>query len=116
VTRTNPLANDDMRRTLPRFQGDNLDRNLELVATLEEIAAARHCQPSQLALAWLLAQGSDIVPIPGTKRRTYLESNASAVDIHLTTNDLNTLDQAFRPDAAIGDRYPPEMMRWVDRA
>src|SRR5262245_7834519 len=116
VTATNTLSSDDMRRTLPRFQSENLDRNLKLVATLEEIAAARRCQPSQLALAWLLTQGSDIVPIPGTKRRTYLESNAAAVDIDLTPNDLNTLDQAFRLDAAIGDRYPPEMMRWLDRA
>src|SRR5262245_60259801 len=84
VTRTNTLANDDMRRTLPRFHGDNLDRNLKLVTTLEQLAAAKPCTPSQVALAWLLAQGQDIVPIPGTKRRTYLESNAAAASIHLT--------------------------------
>jgi aryl-alcohol dehydrogenase-like predicted oxidoreductase len=116
VTGSNTFSNDDMRRTLPRFQGENLDRNLQLVARLEQMAAARHCTPSQLALAWLLAQGDDIVPIPGTKRRTYLESNAAAIDIHLTEDDRRALDQAFQPDAAAGDRYPPDMMKWVDRA
>jgi aryl-alcohol dehydrogenase-like predicted oxidoreductase len=116
VTGSDTLSNDDMRRTLPRFQGENLDRNLQLVARLEQMAAARHCTPSQLALAWLLAQGDDIVPIPGTKRRTYLESNAAAIDIHLTEDDRRALDQAFQPDAAAGDRYPPDMMKWVDRA
>jgi aryl-alcohol dehydrogenase-like predicted oxidoreductase len=116
VTATETLSNDDMRKTLPRFQGENLDRNLALVAHLEKIAAAKHCTASQLALAWLLAQGSDIVPIPGTKRRTYLESNAAAVNIRLTEDERRTLDQAFPPNAVAGDRYPPEMMRWVDRA
>jgi aryl-alcohol dehydrogenase-like predicted oxidoreductase len=116
VTGTDKLSSDDMRRTLPRFQGENLDRNRTLVASLEQLAAAKHCSPSQLALAWLLAQGPDIVPIPGTKRRTYLESNAASVKIHLTEDDRRQLEQAFQPDAAAGDRYPPEMMRWVDRA
>jgi aryl-alcohol dehydrogenase-like predicted oxidoreductase len=115
VTGTDTLSNDDMRRTLPRFQGDNLDRNLALVASLEQLAAAKQCTPSQLALAWLLDQGHDIVPIPGTKRRTYLESNAAAASIQLTDSDLKTLDTAFQPNAAAGDRYPAEMMRWVDR-
>src|SRR5205823_3189696 len=78
VTTSEQFATDDMRRTLPRFQGENLDQNLKLVATLEQLAADKACTPSQLALAWLLAQGPDIVPIPGTKRRTYLESNAAA--------------------------------------
>ena len=116
VTKSVSLSSDDMRRTLPRFQGENLDRNLNLVARLEEIAAARQCTASQLALAWILAQGEDIVPIPGTKRRIYLESNAAAVDIHLSDTDRRELDEAFRPDAVAGDRYPPEMMRLVDRA
>jgi aryl-alcohol dehydrogenase-like predicted oxidoreductase len=115
VTGTDTLSNDDMRRTLPRFQGGNLDRNLALVASLEQFAAAKQCTPSQLALAWLLAQGEDIVPIPGTKRRTYLESNAAAASIQLTDSDLKALDNAFQPNAAVGDRYPAEMMRWVDR-
>ena len=115
VTDAAKLANDDMRRTLPRFQGENLKRNLELVTKLEQTAAARHCTAPQLALAWLLAQREDIVPIPGTKRRIYLESNASALKIHLTEQDVRALDQIFSPEAAAGDRYPPEMMRWVDR-
>jgi len=116
VTDATKLANDDMRRTLPRFQGENLKWNLELVTQLERSAAAWHCTAPQLALAWLLAQRGDIVPIPGTKRRTYLESNAAALKIHLTDEDVRTLDQIFSPEAAAGDRYPPEMMRWVDRA
>ena len=116
VTATDSLSTDDMRRTLPRFQGDNLDRNLTLVAALQRLAAVKQCTPSQLALAWLLAQGEDIVPIPGTKRRAYLESNAAAVMMHLSEGDLATLDRAFQPDAAAGDRYPAELMRWVDRA
>jgi aryl-alcohol dehydrogenase-like predicted oxidoreductase len=115
VTGTDTLSNDDMRRTLPRFQGGNLDRNLALVASLEQLAAAKQCTPSQLALAWLLAQGEDIVPIPGTKRRTYLESNAAAASLQLTDSDLQALNNAFQPNAAVGDRYPAEMMRWVDR-
>jgi len=116
VTGAAKFSDDDMRRSLPRFQGENLDQNLKLVAHLEQMAAARQCTPSQLALAWLLAQGDDIVPIPGTKRRTYLESNAAAVNIHLTEEDRRAIDRAFQPDAAAGDRYPPNMMRWVDRA
>jgi aryl-alcohol dehydrogenase-like predicted oxidoreductase len=116
VTSDAKLSSDDMRRELPRFQGANLDRNLNLVARLEQLAAARQCTPSQLALAWLLAQGEDIVPIPGTKRRTYLESNAAALDIHLTNADRRDLDEAFRGDVVAGDRYPPELMRLVDRA
>ncbi len=115
VKGTEQLSGDDMRRTLPRFQGDNLDRNLQLVARLEQMAAAKHCTPSQLALAWLLAQGPDIVPIPGTKRRTYLESNAGAAKIDLTDDDRRHLDEAFPMNSAAGDRYPPELMRWVDR-
>jgi aryl-alcohol dehydrogenase-like predicted oxidoreductase len=115
VTGVESLAANDMRRTLPRFQGENLAHNLKLVAILERIAAQKHCTPSQLALAWLLAQGPDIVPIPGTKRRAYLESNAAAADLDLTMEDHRQLDAAFQPDAATGDRYPPELLRWVDR-
>src|SRR5215467_3201109 len=115
VTDASKFANDDLRRTLPRFQGENLKRNLELVTRLERTAAARHCTAPQVALAWLLGQGEDIVPIPGTKRRTYLESNAAALKIHLTEDDRRALDQIFSPGAVAGDRYPPETMRWVDR-
>jgi len=115
VTDATKLSNDDMRRTLPRFQGENLNRNLELVARLEQMAAGRRSTAPQLALAWLLAQSQDIVPIPGTKRRTYLESNAAALNIHLTNDELSGLNAIFAPEAAAGDRYPPESMRWVDR-
>lgn len=115
VAGTDALAADDMRRRLPRFQGENLRHNLRLVLRLEEIAARKGCAPSQLALAWLLAKGSDIVPIPGTKRRTYLESNAAAVDLELTPDEVSALDMAFPPDAAVGERYAPDLMRWVDK-
>jgi aryl-alcohol dehydrogenase-like predicted oxidoreductase len=115
VTRTESLAADDLRRRLPRFQRENLQHNLGLVMRLEEIAARKGCSSSQLALAWLLAKGPDIVPIPGTKRRTYLESNAAAADIELTGDEVNQIDAAFPTDAASGERYAPEMMRWLDK-
>ena len=115
VTHTDSLAADDLRRRLPRFQGENLQHNLGLVRRLEEIAARKNCSASQLALAWLLAVAPDIVPIPGTKRRTYLESNAAAADIELTSREVNQLDAAFPADAATGERYVPEMMRWLDK-
>jgi aryl-alcohol dehydrogenase-like predicted oxidoreductase len=116
ITGTGTLAADDMRRQLPRFQGENLAHNLTLVARLEAVAARLRCPASRIALAWLLAQGDDIVPIPGTKRRSYLESNAAAVDLELSREDLASLDEAFRPDAVMGQRYPDEMMRWIDRS
>ena len=112
---TDGLAADDLRRRLPRFQGENLQHNLALITRLEEIAARKGCSPSQLALAWLLARGPDIVPIPGTKRRAYLESNAAAVELELTGDAVNALDAAFPPDAARGERYAPDMMRWLDK-
>ena len=95
VTRTESLAADDLRRRLPRFQSENLQHNLGLVMRLEEIAAKKGCSSSQLALAWLLAKGPDIVPIPGTKRRSYLESNAAAADIELTGDDVNRSTRHF---------------------
>jgi aryl-alcohol dehydrogenase-like predicted oxidoreductase len=109
------LAADDLRRRLPRFQDENLRHNLGLVARLEEIAALKGCSSSQLALAWLLAKGTDIVPIPGTKRRTYLEANAAAVEIVLTPHEVHALDAAFPSDAARGERYAPDLMRWLDK-
>ncbi len=115
ITRTDTLAADDMRRTLPRFQGDNLTGNLALVGRLQAVADRLARPATQVALAWLLAQGDDIVPIPGTKRRRYLESNAAAVDVPLSREDLAELDDAFPPDAVMGQRYPEQMMRWVDR-
>jgi aryl-alcohol dehydrogenase-like predicted oxidoreductase len=109
------LAAGDMRLGLPRFQGEAFDRNLALVAALETLAHDKGCAPSQLALAWLLSRGDDIVPIPGTKRRAYLESNAAATTIALSADDVATLNAVFALDAAEGDRYTPELMRWVDR-
>ena len=109
------LAPDDYRRNSPRFQGENFQRNLDLVRKVEEIAKERGCKPSQLALAWVLAQGDDIVPIPGTKRRKYLEENAAAVEIRLSQEDLARLDEVFPKDAAAGQRYPEHMMALVNR-
>jgi len=115
VRGTDGLAADDLRRRLPRFQGENLQHNLGLVTLLTDIAARKGCSSSQLALAWLLAKGPDIVSIPGTKRRTYLESNAAAAEIELTSNEVDQLDAAFPTDAATGERYAPDMMRWLDK-
>ena len=109
------LAADDYRRFSPRFQGENFQKNLNLVKRVEEIAREKRCQPSQLALAWVLAQGDDIVPIPGTKRRKYLEENAAAVDLKLTPDDLRRLSGVFPSGAASGLRYPEYMMNLVNR-
>jgi len=103
------FATDDYRRASPRFQGENFARNLDLVRKVEELAAQIGVTASQLALAWVLAQGEDIVPIPGTKRRKYLDENAAAVDITVTAELLQTLNDAFPPDAAAGERYAPAM-------
>jgi aryl-alcohol dehydrogenase-like predicted oxidoreductase len=100
------LEDGDFRRANPRFQGDHLARNLELVARVTEIAAEKECTPGQLALAWVLAQGEDVVPIPGTKRRSYLEQNAQSVELSLTAEDLARIDEAAPVGAASGDRYP----------
>ncbi|WP_274655476.1 aldo/keto reductase [Paenibacillus humicola] len=105
------LAEDDFRRSSPRFQGDNFRKNLELVDRIKEIAAEKGCEPSQLALAWLLAQGDDIVPIPGTKRRKYLEENAGALAIRLTPDELASIDAAAPKGAAAGMRYPEHSMK-----
>jgi aryl-alcohol dehydrogenase-like predicted oxidoreductase len=100
------LPEDDFRRRNPRFQGENFERNLELVAQVEEIASEKGITSSQLAIAWVLAQGDDIVPIPGTKRVKYLEENAAAVDVVLSRDDLQRLEDAFPKGATAGDRYP----------
>ncbi len=100
------LAADDYRRKSPRFQGENFDKNLQLVEQVKVIATEKGVTPSQLALAWLLAQGEDIVPIPGTKRRTYLEENIAAVEIVLTPEELNRLETVAPKGVAAGDRYP----------
>ncbi|HET9031192.1 MAG TPA: aldo/keto reductase [Candidatus Aquilonibacter sp.] len=100
------LAPDDFRRHNPRFQGANFERNLQLVSRVEELARERGCTPSQLALAWVLSRGNDVVPIPGTKHVKYLEQNVAALDVQLSESDLRSLDEIFPPNAASGDRYP----------
>jgi aryl-alcohol dehydrogenase-like predicted oxidoreductase len=105
ITRPQDLAEDDYRRSSPRFQGENFTRNLELVERVREIAREKDCTPGQLALAWVLAQGSDVVPIPGTKRRAYAEQNAEASEVELNAEDLARLDEAAPAGAARGDRY-----------
>jgi aryl-alcohol dehydrogenase-like predicted oxidoreductase len=109
------LAEDDFRRYQPRFQGDNLEANLRLVERVREIADEVGCTPAQLALAWLLHQGDDVVPIPGTKRVKYLEENAAAANITLSADQLAALDEAMPVGAAAGDRYPAESMGSVER-
>ena len=106
---------DDYRRSSPRFQGENFQKNLDLVARVEEIAKQKGCKPSQLALAWVLAQGDDIVPIPGTKRRKYLEENAAALNVQLTPDELRSLTEVFPQGAASGQRYTEQMMKAVNR-
>ncbi len=108
------LEADDYRRFSPRFQGDNFQKNLDLVKQVELIAREKDCQPSQLALAWVLAQGDDVVPIPGTKRRKYLEENTGAAEIELTIDDLRRLNEVFPTGAAAGERYPEHMMSLVN--
>jgi aryl-alcohol dehydrogenase-like predicted oxidoreductase len=113
-----------VRRRLPRFQGENLTHNLTLVQRLEQMANSRPgpsgsgsmCTPAQLALAWLLAKGADVVPIPGTKRVKYVEENAAAASIDLSTAEVQQLESTFTPQAAAGDRYNEAMARLVDRS
>ena len=105
----------DYRRMTPRFQGENFERNLGLLNEIESLAAEKGVKPGQLALAWVLEQGSDIVPIPGTKRRTYLEENVGAVDVKLSATDLQRLSNAIPRGAAAGDRYQPASMTALNR-
>jgi aryl-alcohol dehydrogenase-like predicted oxidoreductase len=109
------LPADDYRRFSPRFQGGNFQKNLDLVHRIEELAKEKGCKPSQLALAWVLAQGKDIVPIPGTKRRKYLEENVGALDVSLTPDDLRRIAEVFPQGAAAGLRYPEHMMKAVNQ-
>jgi aryl-alcohol dehydrogenase-like predicted oxidoreductase len=113
-TRFEDLPEDDYRRFSPRFQGDNFQKNLDLVRRVEEIAKEKGCKPSQLALAWVLAQDKNIVPIPGTKRRKYLEENVAAIDVRLAKEDLRRIEEIFPTGAAAGDRYPEHMMKIVN--
>jgi len=114
IKRFEDFAPDDFRRNSPRFQGENFARNLELVERIERMAADRGCTPSQLALAWVLAQGEDIVTIPGTKRRTYLEENLGAENVRLNAEDLKKIDEAAPRGSAAGERYPEQTMRLIN--
>ena len=113
-TRYEDLAPDDWRRNQPRFQGENFERNLELVRRVEQIAAEKGSKAAQLALAWVLAQGEEIIPIPGTTRRAHLEQNLAALEITLAAQDLARLNEAAPKDAAAGDRYPEGGMKVVN--
>ena len=113
IKRFEDLAEDDYRRHSPRFQGENFDKNIKLVEKIEEIAKEKGITASQLALAWVLAQGQDIVPIPGTKRRKYLEQNAAA-EVILSQEELAAIENVFPKDAVSGLRYPEAMMKSVN--
>jgi aryl-alcohol dehydrogenase-like predicted oxidoreductase len=115
IQKPEDLPADDYRRTTPRFQGENFQHNLEIVKQVEELALKKRCTPAQLALAWVLAQGEDIVPIPGTKRRKYLQENVGALNVDLTREDLQRIDEAAPRDAFAGSRYPEAMMRLLNR-
>ena len=115
IQKPEDLPADDYRRTTPRFQKENFQRNLDLVKRVEEIAREKRCTPAQLALAWVLAQGGDIVPIPGTKRRKYLQENVGALDVDLTSKNVKRIDDVAPKDAFAGSRYPEAMMRLLSR-
>ena len=110
IKRFEDLADDDYRRTSPRFQGDNFGKNLELAARIESLAKQKGCTPAQLALAWVLAQGEDVVPIPGTKRRKYLDENLAAMTVDLSRDELSEIDAIAPKGVAAGDRYSANMM------
>jgi aryl-alcohol dehydrogenase-like predicted oxidoreductase len=114
IRKPEDLAEDDYRRHSPRFQGENFAKNLELAKKVQELAARRGCTAGQLALAWVLAQGDDVVPIPGTKRRRYLEENVAALDVALAPAELAELASIFPAGAAAGLRYPENMMKALD--
>ena len=108
------LAEDDWRRFMPRFAPENFHRNIELVEQVEALASDKGCTPAQLALAWVLAQGGDVVPIPGTRSRTRLPENAAAIDIALTSDELLAIDEVIPRDMAVGDRYPETAMTFIN--
>jgi aryl-alcohol dehydrogenase-like predicted oxidoreductase len=116
IKRFSDFAPDDFRRQNPRFQGENFEKNLDLVKKVEEIARRMNSTPSQLALAWVLARGDDIVPIPGTKRRKYLEENVAALEVKLTPEDLIEIDKVFPQGVAAGERYTEAMKNLIDAA
>lgn len=114
IRRFEDFAPDDFRRMSPRFQGDNFQKNLALVDRIKEIASEKGCTPAQLALAWVLAQSTNIVAIPGTKRRSYLEQNLGALEVSLSADDLRRIEQAAPQGTAVGDRYPAAIMRMIN--
>jgi aryl-alcohol dehydrogenase-like predicted oxidoreductase len=116
IQKPEDLPEDDYRKTTPRFQRENFQRNLDLVKRIEEIAREKRCTPAQLALAWVLAQGEEIVPIPGTKRRKYLQENVGSLDVDLTGEDLRRIDEVAPKDAFAGSRYPEAMMKLLGRS
>jgi aryl-alcohol dehydrogenase-like predicted oxidoreductase len=113
-TSAEAMPEGDFRRYMPRFQGENFARNLDLVREVERLATSKGCTPAQIALAWLLSRGPDVVPIPGTKRRTYLEENVAALDVSLAPSDLERLEAVFPHGAAAGTRYPEQSMAALD--
>ncbi len=115
IQKPGDLPEDDYRRTTPRFQAENFQRNLDLVRRVEEVAREKRCTPAQLALAWVLAQGDAIVPIPGTKRRKYLQENIGALNVALTSEDLAQIDEVVPLGAFAGSRYPEAMMKLLNR-
>ena len=116
IQKPEDIPQDDYRSTTPRFQGENFQRNLEIVKRVEEISREKRCTSAQLALAWVLAQGDSIVPIPGTKRRKYLQENIGALDVDLTSEDLERIDEVAPKDAFAGSRYPEAMMKLLNRS
>jgi aryl-alcohol dehydrogenase-like predicted oxidoreductase len=115
VKRAEEYPEGDFRRGDPRFQGENFDANMRAASIVRDVATKHEATPATIALAWLLHKGDDIVPIPGTKRRTYLEENAAAVSITLSADEIATLDDALRPEAIAGPRYNERAMGWIDR-
>jgi aryl-alcohol dehydrogenase-like predicted oxidoreductase len=115
ITSPDDFAPDDWRRNAPRFQGENFHKNLDLVREVERLAQGKGCTPAQFALAWVLAQGDDVVPIPGTKRRRYLDENLAALELALTPEDLARIDRAIPPGIAAGTRYAAPQMQTLGR-
>jgi aryl-alcohol dehydrogenase-like predicted oxidoreductase len=115
MKRAEEYAENDFRRNDPRFQGEKFDANVRAAAVVRDVASQRGVKPGQVALAWLLHKGDDIVPIPGTKRRTYLEENVAAANLHLTPDELATLDDALAPGKVSGPRYSAARQAMVDR-
>jgi aryl-alcohol dehydrogenase-like predicted oxidoreductase len=116
IQKPEDIPDDDYRRSTPRFQGENFERNLEILKRVEEIAREKRCTSAQLALAWVLAQSQYIVPIPGTKRRKYLQENVGALDVDLTSEDLERIDEVAPKDAFAGSRYPEAMMKLLNKS